>query len=121
VRDTYRAQKEDFLDKDDRRRQFTVQVSHSDDFSLEVASQKLRDFYSGRGIKKIEILHQQPWKYFYHFGAKEIAEEYPWKILELDGKHHTAFVHACGAFETVNDTISYATMVTDFLYTCCSQ
>jgi len=118
VRDSYRAQRRDFDDRNDRRIQFTVQVSKPEDFNLERATDKMKHFYESRGNKDIRILHQQPWKYFYHFDAEGLKMKLPKRLLEQQGHNRTAFVHSSGAFESVNDAVSYATMIIDSLYTC---
>jgi hypothetical protein len=118
VRDTYRAQRKDLEDRKDRRIQFTVQASKPENFNLERCTDKIRHFYEARGNEDIRILHQEPWKYFYHFDAEGLKQKLPKRLLEIQGHNRTAYVHASGAFESVNDAVSYATMITDSLYTC---
>jgi len=118
VRDTYRAQRKDFEDKHDRRIQFTVQVSRPENFDLQLCTQKIHQFYEKRGNKELKILHQEPWKYFYHFDNEGLNQGAPKQFLQLQGHNRTAFVHSSGGFESVNDAVSLATMIVDSLYTC---
>lgn len=64
-----------------------------------------------RGIKKVEILEQKVWPYFYHFENEEIIQGYPWKILEMQGKKRTLYAGASACFESVNDVINYNIML----------
>jgi len=118
VRDTYRAQRKDLDDRNDRRIQFTVQVSKPENYNLELCTQKIHQFYEKRGNKELTILHQEPWKYFYHFDNEGLENGIPKKFLEVQGHNRTAFVHSSGGFESLNDAVSLATMIVDSLYTC---
>jgi len=118
VRDSYRAQRKDFDDREERRIQFTVQVSEPEKFDLDFCTNKIHQFYEKRGNKELKIIHQEPWKYFYRFDNEGLNQGLPKKFLQLQGHNRTAFVHSSGGFESLNDAVSLATMIVDSLYTC---
>jgi len=62
-----------------------------------------------------EILKEQHWNYFMRYNQNGLREAMPWKILELQGKHNTMFVHASTFFESVLDIINYNNMIVDGL------
>jgi len=62
-----------------------------------------------------EILKEQHWNYFMRYDMNGVKKAMPWKILELQGKHNTMFVHASTFFESVLDIINYNNMIVDGL------
>ena len=55
----------------------------------------LRKSYAGE--PEVEILLQKAWGYFPHFENEALVKEFPWKILDLQGKRNTIFIGArCG-------------------------
>jgi len=62
-----------------------------------------------------EILKEQHWNYFMRYDMQGVKKAMPWKVLELQGKHNTMFVHASTFFESVLDIINYNNMIVDGL------
>ena len=59
-----------------------------------------------------EVLETSPtWSYFQRFDREGLLAEAPWKIMELQGKNRTLFVHASTFFESVLDIVNYNAMV----------
>lgn len=50
----------------------------------------LRRSYAGE--PEVEILLQKAWGYFPHFENEALVKEFPWKILDLQGKRNTIFI-----------------------------
>lgn len=48
-----------------------------------------------------EILSEVTTPYFDHFGPEDLELNMPWNYLDIQGKNHTAFVHASTCFESV--------------------
>merc|ERR1719245_526622 len=62
-----------------------------------------------------KILKEQHWNYFMRYDMNGVKAGLPWKLLELQGKHNTLFVHASTFFESVLDIINYNNMIVDGL------
>jgi len=45
-----------------------------------------------------KIVKEQHWNYFMRYDMNGLKEGLPWKLLELQGKHNTLFVHASAFF-----------------------
>jgi len=62
-----------------------------------------------------DIIKEQHWNYFMRYDMNGVKEAMPWRILELQGKHNTLFVHGSTFFESVLDIINYNNMIIDGL------
>eukprot|EP01124_Arcella_intermedia_P025862 TRINITY_DN4720_c0_g1_i1.p1 TRINITY_DN4720_c0_g1~~TRINITY_DN4720_c0_g1_i1.p1 ORF type:complete len:727 (-),score=178.94 TRINITY_DN4720_c0_g1_i1:27-2207(-) len=121
IRDAYRACRKDFQDKKKDRYQVGAQSFLDGQFTEEEVIEKLREHLAKMDDPNIDVLEYNPWKYFYYFNCEDIAAGYPWKLLDLQGKNRTAFIHASAAFESINECLSYTSMVTDFLAMACPK
>lgn len=61
------------------------------------------------------LMKEQHWNYFQRYDNEGLNKFLPWKVLELQGKHNTMFVHASTFFESVLDIINYNHMIIDGL------
>jgi len=73
--------------------------------------QLLTDLKSYGGEMNVEILHQEVWKYFGHYSAKDVNNGYPWKILNMQGTKNTWYIGSSVCFESVLDVVSYNLML----------
>jgi len=121
IRDAYRSLRNDYDDINEKRWFFVAQLMSRENYSKQEVNRVLEEFFAKRGNKHFRIVSQRTFEYFYRFEQPEINLRYPWEVLNLQGKNRTAFVHGAVSFESVNETVSYATMITDFLYTCCRE
>jgi len=70
--------------------------------NAEPAKQILVDYLQNEmKWENVKIISQYVPMYFPHFTHQEIAEkEYPWKIVDMQGKYKTWYISAAAAFET---------------------
>lgn len=63
------------------------------------------------GEPEVEILLQKAWGYFPHFENEALVKEFPWKILDLQGKRNTIFIGSSVCFESALDQVAYNLML----------
>jgi hypothetical protein len=51
--------------------------------------------------------------YFDQFSGENLKQGFPWKFLDLQGKHNTIYVHASACFESILHCWQYANMLLD--------
>ncbi|MFT4978357.1 MAG: putative NAD/FAD-dependent oxidoreductase [Myxococcota bacterium] len=59
------------------------------------------------GARNVTVHAQKRFKYFYRFSDEGIAQRYPWRIQDLQGKNRTWFVGSSVSFESVNNVVNY--------------
>ncbi len=65
--------------------------------------------------KNYKVLTSPLWVYFQRYDRQGLKKLLPWKLLELQGRNRTLFVHASTFFESVLDIMNYNNMLVDGL------
>lgn len=81
--------------------------------------QQHTEYFNGEKLSKDMILkltkQSKGWTYYTHFEREGLTKGLLWKILDLQGKNNTLFVHASTNFESVLDIVNYNHMLLDGL------
>jgi len=101
------------------REQMAYQYAESGrDLTLKAFNEKFEEWTRsklGTNGCHFDIIKEQHWNYFMRYDMNGVKEAMPWRILELQGKHNTMFVHASTFFESVLDIVNYNNMIVDGL------
>jgi hypothetical protein len=91
-------------------------VENNIDMTEEDLERKFQDWSSGYfGRTRLTVLKSQTWPYFRRFNQEGILRRAPWRVLGVQGRNLTLFVHASTFFESVLDIVNYNNMLLEGL------
>ena len=64
----------------------------------------------------VKILRVINHDYFWRFNMDDLAAGYQQRVLDLQGRNHTLFVHAFTTFESCHDVVNYCDMLFEAFY-----
>lgn len=104
--------------RNDLREQMSYQwVEFDKELPAPILENKFQEWAVKRfgNTENYEKIRDKTWTYFQHFNRQGLEKKEPWKVLEIQGRNRTLFVHASNFFESVLDIVNYNNMLVEGL------